>query len=404
MPVTATINATLNGQSATVTAYEDTTGDGNADNQQAIPLRDGQGAYQFPALVGGTSNTYWLRFGLQTDDDTTSPQVHSATVEPEADASIDLAYNATLNGQSAYATILEDTTGDGNADTWVKLPIPGGSGTLGVAGTSGTMSNDHWIRVDLETGDTSQTPQVDSLSISGIEQFIQADVATISITGEDPSIQAGEATVGADAAVLDVVGVNPTIAAGPITISADVADLAITAPDAAIAAQATIPADTGVLSAVGPNPSLAAGPTTIQADTATATLAGENPAIEAGAASISADAAVVSIVLPNASIAAGEATIPADAGELQVVAQNADRVLDTVEVSGTVELNGSGVQGAKVLAVNDSKGTLADTQITDSSGDYRFSLNPGDTYHIAVQYDNGSTKYNDESKPFITPS
>lgn len=73
-------NTTLNGQTAEATVFEDTSGDGNADNQQTVVLPDGVSTTALTSLSGGSSNDYWIRFDLSTGDTSTSPEVHTATV------------------------------------------------------------------------------------------------------------------------------------------------------------------------------------------------------------------------------------------------------------------------------------------------------------------------------------
>ena len=72
-------------------------------------------------------------------------------------------------------------------------------------------------------------------------------------------------------------------------------------------------------------------------------------------------------------------------------------------ISGTVNLSGSGVENAKLFLMNDSTGKLEATTTTDADGNYSFDAISGDTYHVAVQYGDGSQKYNDYSKPYLVP-
>ncbi len=73
-------------------------------------------------------------------------------------------------------------------------------------------------------------------------------------------------------------------------------------------------------------------------------------------------------------------------------------------ISGTVTKEGSVVDGAKITLINDTDNTIVGTTTTDTNGDYSFEeLNNNKTYHIIAQYDDGTTKYNAESKPYLTP-
>ena len=75
----------------------------------------------------------------------------------------------------------------------------------------------------------------------------------------------------------------------------------------------------------------------------------------------------------------------------------------TATISGTVNLSSSGVEGAKLFLVNETTGQLAATTTTDVDGNYKFGVGSGNTYHVVVQYDDGSTKYNAKSKPYLVP-
>lgn len=55
-----TASTTLNGQTAEVTVYEDTTGDGTADNTETVTLDDGVNSYNLSNISGGSGNDYWL--------------------------------------------------------------------------------------------------------------------------------------------------------------------------------------------------------------------------------------------------------------------------------------------------------------------------------------------------------
>jgi hypothetical protein len=80
------------------------------------------------------------------------------------------------------------------------------------------------------------------------------------------------------------------------------------------------------------------------------------------------------------------------------------------KLKGTVELNGSGVQGAKVHVFDEDHKKHLTTVTTDSNGDYRINdgeLGAGDDnpqVHVYVQYTDGSgNKYNAQSKPYVNP-
>lgn len=78
-----------------------------------------------------------------------------------------------------------------------------------------------------------------------------------------------------------------------------------------------------------------------------------------------------------------------------------DVTFETPLIKGQVTLSGTGVENAKVFLINDTDGTVEATTTTDSDGNYSFYEQTGKTYHIAVQYDDGSQKYNAKSKPYL---
>jgi hypothetical protein len=63
-----TASTTLNGQTAEVTVYEDTTGDGTADNIETVTLGDGVNSYNLSNISGGSGNDYWLGVNLTNSD------------------------------------------------------------------------------------------------------------------------------------------------------------------------------------------------------------------------------------------------------------------------------------------------------------------------------------------------
>jgi hypothetical protein len=75
--VDLTTNATLNGQSITVTVYEDTDGDGTSNNSESVNIAGGTNTYSLSNLHGSTSNTFWINADL-SGTVTSTPTLHSA--------------------------------------------------------------------------------------------------------------------------------------------------------------------------------------------------------------------------------------------------------------------------------------------------------------------------------------
>lgn len=73
-------------------------------------------------------------------------------------------------------------------------------------------------------------------------------------------------------------------------------------------------------------------------------------------------------------------------------------------VSGTVTLDdGTALENAFITGYNQTLDIVEDTATTDASGYYELQMSIGDTVHVMMEYDDGSTQYNAESKPFIVP-
>ena len=87
LDTSATIPADTN---IDVTIFEDTDGDGTADRQQTETISDGQETTVYDALSSfvGQGHVLWMDIQLSTNDDTTTPELDSATItlpeeEPE---------------------------------------------------------------------------------------------------------------------------------------------------------------------------------------------------------------------------------------------------------------------------------------------------------------------------------
>lgn len=81
----------------------------------------------------------------------------------------------------------------------------------------------------------------------------------------------------------------------------------------------------------------------------------------------------------------------------------ADLSSTTYFISGVVERAGSGVEGVKVLLINQGDNALEATATTDASGSYTFDNLRNGTFHVAVQYRDGNAEYNSISKPYVSP-
>jgi len=76
-----TTDVALNGGTVDVTVYEDTTGDGSANNQESVSVADGTNTYTLSNLNGGQGNDYWVGVTLDDADITSSPTVNSLSLD-----------------------------------------------------------------------------------------------------------------------------------------------------------------------------------------------------------------------------------------------------------------------------------------------------------------------------------
>lgn len=73
-----------------------------------------------------------------------------------------------------------------------------------------------------------------------------------------------------------------------------------------------------------------------------------------------------------------------------------------VVIAGTVNApDGSAQQGATVLIIDSATDSIVTELTTDTNGAFSYDTGTTGTYHVAVQYDDGTTQYNSESTPFI---
>lgn len=78
-----------------------------------------------------------------------------------------------------------------------------------------------------------------------------------------------------------------------------------------------------------------------------------------------------------------------------------------LKISGIVTNSGSPQAGALVYLLDETTDLLVGLKTTNGSGYYEFNSSDGlvstHTYHAAVEYESGPTKYNAKSLPFLSP-
>lgn len=330
MPIDVRTVLTANGGSVDITVFEDTDGDGTAENQETQNFTASTTA-TFSSLDGTAGNTYWLEITENSGTDEDTPTVDS--VRLLVAKSSELVTDSTLNGGSVNVTVFEDTDGDGTAELSETVALSGGSETIDLYEILAGSGHDVWLQIEADSAGDESTPTVNSITVRDIGK-IEAQAATLSITGQNAGVSPGDSPISSQPASIQAAGQN---------------------------------------AAVSP------GDTSIQADLGAITLVPQDAVVDAGVAQI----------------AAGEASV-------DITAQNAGRVFDSTTLSGTVSLNGSGVESATIYCIDTTNQDVAEVTTTDQNGDYRVRVDTGDLYHMVVQYeDDQGNQYNDESKPFI---
>lgn len=79
--ITLTADVTLNGETIDVTVYEDTDGDGTAENQATQSLSDGNNNYTLSGFSGNTGSDWWLDVVPDTSSSTSTPFVTLLEIE-----------------------------------------------------------------------------------------------------------------------------------------------------------------------------------------------------------------------------------------------------------------------------------------------------------------------------------
>lgn len=74
-------DVTLNGETVDVTVYEDTDGDGTAENQASQSISDGSNSYTLSGFSGNKGSDWWLDIVPDTSASTSTPFVHSVSIE-----------------------------------------------------------------------------------------------------------------------------------------------------------------------------------------------------------------------------------------------------------------------------------------------------------------------------------
>jgi hypothetical protein len=266
---------------------------------------------------------------------------------------IQIKTDVTLNGQKIEVTAFEDTDSDGTAENQETASVPDGITNITLASLEGDSGYTYWFQIDLETADAATTPTVNSLSVSDFNPSVTTTATTdTTLNGETVRIQVREDT-DADGAIEQAANFIPAGGSGE---------------------------ETQLSGLDFPNNEYEISVDLETSDTST------TPTVDR-------------ISLKSTSTVQ---YIGAQAATISSAPQNAGRVFDSTTLSGTVTLNGSGVDGATIYCIDTTNQDVAEVTTTDANGDYRVRVDTGDLYHMVVQYeDDQGNQYNDESKPFL---
>lgn len=208
MSVDLTVVATLNGESANITIYEDLDGSGTADNQETISV-SGSGTTNYTlSTLQGNGSEYWPEIDLSTTDGISTAEIDSISIDTspnlttialdEVVAGLDfflptgavtLESNVNLNNQSIDVTIYEDTNQDGTAENTQTISLVDGVDNTVATDLDGGASNDYWLEVSFSSNNAEESPQVNSLQLNVDTLGIKTIVNSVRFAMTEDSIQ-----------------------------------------------------------------------------------------------------------------------------------------------------------------------------------------------------------------------
>jgi len=121
------------GTSIDLTVYEDSTGDGSANNSDSVVgVSDGVNTYTLSGFNGTAKNQFWLKADLATNDETVTPELKrvKVSVNNTGDAALQ-AQDATMSASGVVAST-QNRTATGS--------LQAQPATVAAAGYVGTIS------------------------------------------------------------------------------------------------------------------------------------------------------------------------------------------------------------------------------------------------------------------------
>ena len=159
-----TAATTLNGQAAALFIYEDTSGNGVADNTTSVQLQDGTNTYSLSDFTGEPGSDYWIELELENSDIEETAVIDYVEIEgvsavATVDANIQTETTATV-------TVYEDTSGDGSANNEETITLEDGQNSYSLTGLSGGEGNDYWMHIELENSNVEKTAVINNIELS----------------------------------------------------------------------------------------------------------------------------------------------------------------------------------------------------------------------------------------------
>lgn len=159
-----TASTTLNGQAAALFIYEDTSGNGVADNTTSVQLQDGTNTYSLSDFTGEPGNDYWIELELENSNIEETAVIDYVEIEgvsavATVDANVPTETTATV-------TVYEDTSGNGSADNEETITINDGTDSYSLTGLAGGEGNDYWMHIELSNSNVEKTAVINNIELS----------------------------------------------------------------------------------------------------------------------------------------------------------------------------------------------------------------------------------------------
>ena len=232
------------GTSATLTVYEDTDGDGTAENQASTSLLDGLTSYTLSGFDDVDTNDTWFDVKLENTD---------KTVASTVSAPVDI-------------TLITSGTVLDAPEIVLNLSTPTPSVSAGA--------------VTIDVGTTTLTAVTPTPSVEA-SNLLTASTATLTTVTPTPTVSAGTVTIDAGTTTLTAVTPSPAVGAGAVEVQAPVAEMSLSARTPTIRQVAAVSAPATTVSVSSPAPSVTPGATTAEMTVTEVLASAPTPAVNA---------------------------------------------------------------------------------------------------------------------------